>query len=43
MKEAIALQLFGGSAKILEDKTRIRGDIHILLVGDPGIGKSPDA
>jgi len=40
VKEAIALQLFGGSAKILEDKTRIRGDIHILLVGDPGIGKS---
>lgn len=40
VKEAIAMQLFGGSAKILEDKTRIRGDIHILIVGDPGIGKS---
>jgi replicative DNA helicase Mcm len=40
VKEAIALQLFGGSAKMLEDKTRIRGDIHILIVGDPGIGKS---
>jgi replicative DNA helicase Mcm len=40
VKEAIALQLFGGSAKELEDKTRIRGDIHILIVGDPGIGKS---
>jgi replicative DNA helicase Mcm len=40
VKEAIALQLFGGSAKTLEDKTRIRGDIHILIVGDPGIGKS---
>lgn len=40
VKEAIALQLFGGSAKLLEDKTRIRGDIHILIVGDPGIGKS---
>lgn len=40
VREAIALQLFGGSAKILEDKTRIRGDIHILIVGDPGIGKS---
>ena len=26
--------------KELEDKTRIRGDIHILIVGDPGIGKS---
>jgi len=40
VKEAIALQLFGGSAKELEDKTRLRGDIHILIVGDPGIGKS---
>lgn len=40
VKEAIALQLFGGSSKELEDKTRLRGDIHILIVGDPGIGKS---
>ena len=40
VKEAIAIQLFGGAAKELEDKTRIRGDIHILIVGDPGIGKS---
>jgi replicative DNA helicase Mcm len=40
VKEAIALQLFGGAGKELEDKTRLRGDIHILIVGDPGIGKS---
>lgn len=40
VKQAIAFQLFGGSAKILEDKTHIRGDMHILIVGDPGIGKS---
>ena len=40
VKEAIALQLFGGAAKTLEDETRLRGDIHILIVGDPGIGKS---
>ena len=40
VKEAIALQLFGGSVKELEDGTRLRGDIHILLVGDPGMGKS---
>ncbi|MCK9152294.1 minichromosome maintenance protein MCM [Methanobacterium alcaliphilum] len=40
VKEAIALQLFGGAGKELDDKTRLRGDIHILIVGDPGIGKS---
>ena len=40
VKEAIALQLFGGAVKQLEDGTRLRGDIHILLVGDPGMGKS---
>jgi replicative DNA helicase Mcm len=40
VKEAIALQLFGGAGKELDDKTRLRGDIHVLIVGDPGIGKS---
>ena len=40
VKEAIALQLFGGTVQQLEDGTRLRGDIHILIVGDPGIGKS---
>jgi len=39
-KEAIALQMFGGTHKTMEDKTVIRGDIHILLVGDPGVAKS---
>ncbi len=39
VKESIALQLFGGTAKQLEDGTKIRGDIHILLVGDPGVAK----
>ncbi|WGI17793.1 minichromosome maintenance protein MCM [Methanonatronarchaeum sp. AMET-Sl] len=40
VKEAMALQLFGGVAKELPDGSRIRGDIHTFLVGDPGIGKS---
>jgi replicative DNA helicase Mcm len=40
VKEAMALQLFSGVAKKLPDGARIRGDIHILLVGDPGVAKS---
>lgn len=35
-KEALSLQLFGGVPKQMPDGRRIRGDIHILLVGDPG-------
>jgi DNA replication licensing factor MCM5 len=32
--------LFGGSAKLLPDKSRLRGDINILLLGDPSTAKS---
>lgn len=39
-KEAVALQLFGGSHKVMDDGTSLRGDIHILLMGDPGVAKS---
>ena len=40
VKEAIALQLFGCNAVGLPDGTRIRGDTHVLLTGDPGVAKS---
>lgn len=40
VREAIALALFGGNPKETRDGTRIRGDIHVLLVGDPGTAKS---
>ena len=40
VKAAIALQLFGGCHKEMDDGTTIRGDMHILLVGDPGAAKS---
>ncbi len=37
IKEAIVMQLFGGVRKAaLSGNSVIRGDIHILLVGDPG-------
>ena len=40
IKESLMLQLFGGVARLNEDGTRNRGDIHILLMGDPGVAKS---
>lgn len=39
-KDAIALILFGGTRKELPDGTVERGDSHMLIVGDPGTGKS---
>mgnify|MGYP000011623158 CR=1 FL=1 len=39
IKEAIMYLLFGGVTKELPD-VRKRGDIHVLLIGDPGTGKS---
>ena len=38
-KLAIILQLFSGVSKHLPDGSRIRGDLHMLLIGDPGTGK----
>ena len=40
VKEALALQLFGGCHKDMDDGTSIRGDMHVLLIGDPGVAKS---
>ncbi|SFS39677.1 minichromosome maintenance protein MCM [Halostagnicola kamekurae] len=39
-KLAMMLQLFSGVTKQLPDGSRIRGDLHMLLIGDPGTGKS---
>jgi replicative DNA helicase Mcm len=40
VKRSLALQLFGGVARLNPDGTRNRGDLHILLMGDPGVAKS---
>ena len=40
VKRSLALQLFGGVSRKNPDGTRTRGDIHILLMGDPGVAKS---
>lgn len=40
VKEAITCQLFGGTDKELNDGTSRRSQSHILLIGDPGTGKT---
>lgn len=39
-KQAFILQLFGGQSMELKDGTRTRGEIHIFLLGDPGVAKT---
>ncbi|KAL6973941.1 minichromosome maintenance protein 5, partial [Sarracenia purpurea var. burkii] len=40
VKKAVACLLFGGSRKILPDGVKLRGDINVLLLGDPSTAKS---
>ena len=40
IKESIILQMFGGAVHKAPDNSRTRGNIHILLTGDPGVGKT---
>jgi len=39
-KEAMMYQQAGGVVKHMADGTRIRGDLHLLMIGDPGCGKT---
>lgn len=40
IKTALTLAIFGGQEKNVEGKHRLRGDINVLLLGDPGTAKS---
>ncbi|ESU08083.1 DNA replication licensing factor mcm2 [Fusarium graminearum PH-1] len=40
IKTAVALSLFGGVAKVTKGAHHLRGDINVLLLGDPGTAKS---
>merc|ERR1719322_540892 len=40
IKRALALALFGGQPKDKQQKHRVRGDLNVLLCGDPGTAKS---
>ncbi|KXT00074.1 hypothetical protein AC578_5801 [Pseudocercospora eumusae] len=40
VKKVLLLQLIGGVTKEMGDGMRIRGDINVCLMGDPGVAKS---
>jgi len=40
IKRALMFAMFGGQEKTSKQKHRVRGDINVLLLGDPGVGKS---
>ena len=40
IKTGIAMSMFGGVGKDIKQKHKIRGDINVLLLGDPGVAKS---
>eukprot|EP00914_Ancora_sagittata_P005695 GHVO01011593.1.p1 GENE.GHVO01011593.1~~GHVO01011593.1.p1 ORF type:complete len:586 (+),score=124.68 GHVO01011593.1:750-2507(+) len=40
VKKILLLQLIGGVSQAYNDGMKIRGDLHVLLMGDPGVAKS---
>jgi len=40
VKQALLLQMVGGITKVMGDGMKIRGNVNVLLMGDPGVAKS---
>ena len=40
VKKALLLAMVGGVTRQLPDGMKLRGDVHLCLMGDPGVAKS---
>uniref|UniRef100_A0A7S3QKH7 DNA replication licensing factor MCM7 n=1 Tax=Dunaliella tertiolecta TaxID=3047 RepID=A0A7S3QKH7_DUNTE len=40
VKKALLLSMVGGCTRVLPDGMKLRGDVHVCLMGDPGVAKS---
>ena len=40
VKKALLLLLCSGVTRVFEDGVKVRGDLHVCLMGDPGVAKS---
>ncbi|GLI59736.1 hypothetical protein VaNZ11_001684 [Volvox africanus] len=40
VKKALLLMMVGGQTRVFPDGLKLRGDVHVCLMGDPGVAKS---